>query len=424
MSLDGDTPRSSPHRRRYRAAHLAVLLIVSALATGIVAATTEPIDADETWDGLFYRSMAYNLFGVTRPELDVPPPGNGIWEGYARAAANPAEHFLDPRNGLGRQPPYAYRVVTPLLARSVAAVTGDIESAFYAISFGFLVLAGLLIGLTVLEVAGSVVLGSLAAALFAFSPATARADLSQFMLTDPLAFCLAALAVFALVRRNRLVFYAACLVGVFNKETMVPLLACWPLSEVLLERRLRTSTLLLSGSIAAAWAAFRVLLPIPVDRYSLTAEFVGTLSQAKLVILGLAVAYGPLLVTVWRAVGSRAALSLAPFALANVISMWFLGSTDRAAAMAIPAVLLSMFWFWPTDLRTRLLVLAPMVPYAVYVVAHPMVAPHTRILLPFPFIAVAVLVELVLLATVWRHAGFPVRTVTPSAKVAAEVTST
>jgi hypothetical protein len=416
MSPGGDTPRASAHHSRSRTAHLAVLLIVSVLATGIVAATSEPIHTDEMWDGLFYRSMAYNLFSVTRPDLDMPPPGNDIWEGYARAASDPAEHFLDPRNGLSRQPPYVYRVVTPLLARSVAAVTGGIESGFYAISFVFLVLAGLFIGLTVLEVAGSVVLGSLAAGAFAFSPATARADLSQFMLTDPLAFCLAALAVFALVRRNRLVFFAACMVGVFNKETMVPLLACYPLSEALLERHVRTSTLLLSGTILAAWTALRALLPVPVDRYSLLAEFVGAPSQAKLVILGLAVAYGPLLVTVWRALGSRVALSLVPFALANVASMWFLGSTDRAAAMAIPFVL-SMFWFWPTNRVTRLLVLAPLVPYAIYVIAYPLVAPHTRILLPFPFIVVALVMELLLLARTWRGAGISAEADSPSANV-------
>jgi hypothetical protein len=420
MSLGDSVATTSKRRPSVR--QLLALFVVSVLSIGVLAATIRPLATGKMWDGLFYRSMAYNLFSVTRPDLDRPPPGNGIWTGYARAAADPANHFLDPRNGLGRQPPYAYRPVTPLLARAVSSVTGDIEPAFYAITLVCLVLAGAFIGLTVLELVGSTALACLAVLLFALSPATARIDLSEYMLTDPLSFLLAALAVYALVRRNRPLFFAACLVGVFGKETIVPLVLSYPLSEWLTERRVRATSVVLSGVVLAAWTAWRVLLPVPVNRYSLLSEFVGTPTQGKLVLLGLTVAFGPLLVTVWRAVGSWVGLSLVPFALANVASEWFIGGTERAAAMAAPFVIVSMLWLWPPDRLTRLLVLAPAAAYVIYAVLYPLVSARLQLRLALPFIVLAAVTELLLVGRLRRQRLLPTRTTRP-AGVAVEASS-
>ena len=52
---------------------VALLLLALALTAG-VATFAEPTDPSSTCcDHLFYRSMAYNLFVVTRPELNEWP---------------------------------------------------------------------------------------------------------------------------------------------------------------------------------------------------------------------------------------------------------------------------------------------------------------------------------------------------------------
>src|SRR5687768_14229417 len=90
-----------------------VLLLLALVLTGVVAAFTEPADPDSTCcDHLFYRSMAYNLFVVTRPELNDWPAELPDRE---RLYTSPYHgDYLRWENRLSRQPPYVYRVLTPL----------------------------------------------------------------------------------------------------------------------------------------------------------------------------------------------------------------------------------------------------------------------------------------------------------------------
>src|SRR6266511_4273075 len=199
------------------------LATLSVLTTGLIALLVHPFDPDRACcDHLFYRSMSYNLFKVTRPDLNVSPPGNPLPGLYGTSRFR----SLSPLNGLNRQPPYVFRIVTPLLARSVAYAPG-IDAAYYLISFLALAGAALFIGLSIFKLTGSEIPAMAGAVLFLVHPYSARFNLQRFMLTDPLAFFLTALAIWALVERKRMLFFASCALGVLNKESMVLLLIAY-----------------------------------------------------------------------------------------------------------------------------------------------------------------------------------------------------
>ncbi|MDP9318105.1 MAG: hypothetical protein M3O94_03325, partial [Actinomycetota bacterium] len=348
-------PYHSPNRLKARA--VLTLLLISVALTAAVAARTKPIDPDTAWDSLFYRSMAFNLITLTRPDLDVPPVGSQLWAAYriplAQRMANPETYFLAIRNGLRRQPPYAYRVVTPLLARALFSLTGSIDSAFYIITFASLAGAAFFLALTVYSVAGSIAAAATAILLFALNPTTGRFNFYVYILTDPLAFFLTAIAIFALVRRRRGLFFLVCLVGVFNKETMVPLLMCYPLSELLVEHRVRGRSVIAAGSIVAAWFAFTLLLPVPVHTYSLLREFRG-LGYIGTVAAAAVATFGVLILGWWRPVISPLLVSLLPFAAGNVAAAWFVGDTTRALAQVLPVLVVAILWLWPLDRLGRM----------------------------------------------------------------------
>ncbi len=115
--------------------------------------------------------------------------------------------WLDLRNGLARQPPFAYRLATPALAGLLEHVTGNIDSAFYIPHVFFcLVAAAFLLGLCIQVLSGSLVPGLVAIAVFMTNPAIGQVNLAGYMLTDPLALLLTAVAVYALVTRKPAVF--------------------------------------------------------------------------------------------------------------------------------------------------------------------------------------------------------------------------
>jgi hypothetical protein len=336
-----------------------LLLLASVAAIGFQAIITHPFDPNrECCDHLFYRSMAFNFFSIARPDLDHPPPGNRLWTLYP--GSGPSRHisWLDLRNGLRRQPPYAYRVVTPLLARTIAFVTGDINIGFYLITFTSLVGAAFFLALSVYVGIWHPVPAVLAIAVFATSvPVTY--NLWDYMLTDPMAFLLAGIAIFALIRRKPLLFFSACLVGVFNKEALVPMLVCYPLSEFLLDRRVRASSVLASLGIAGLWFLFRHLLPIPVARYSFISEFWG-IGQTRAVIIAAGATFGFLAVASWRVLFAPVLIALLPFALAQVAVGWlFFANTKRVLVQALPFLIIAIFAAWPVASLTRLLVALP-----------------------------------------------------------------
>jgi hypothetical protein len=363
------------------------VLFVAALSVfGWQAATTQTIQPDTTCcDHLFYRSMAFNEFVITRPDLDRPPPGNILW-----AISQTGWHDL--RNGLRRQPPFAYRIVTPLVARGIFSLTGNISVSFYVLTLLSLVGAGFFLALSIYSLTESTAAALLGLLVFNLNPASTSVNLWDYMLTDPLAFLLVSISLFALIRRQRVLFFLACAVGVFNKESMVPMLLAYPLSEVLIEGRLRRDSVAVVGVVAAAWFAFRHLLPIPVNRYSFIAEFRGTAAQTKLVAIGLISTFGVLLVASWRILISRLGLSLLPFVLANVLAAWFVGNIDRAMGQAVPALLVSSLAIWPETQKNRQLILAPFVLYALEIGVNRYLGVPLHIVVP-PLFAIAIVCE-------------------------------
>lgn len=339
-------------------------LVTAGLATGIVARLTPLFEPDATCcDHLFYRSMAYNLVGVTRPDLNVPPPGNRLPEVYRHPYWG---RFMYEENGLNRQPPYAYRVLTPVLARLVAeaAYRGDINAGFSAVSFISLVLAGTFMALALWQVTGSAETAVVGAAVFASLYFAVGFNLFDYMLTDSLALGFVALAVFLLVSRRRLPFFLVCWVGVFNKETMLAVVPCYLLLE-LSERRPRLSTLGMTLLVFGSYAALRLLVPIPRDTYTFETTFVGlqvlpTLGETYLQVFGL------LGITaasrVWL---SPYGLVLAPIVGGAVAGCLFSGDHARTLVYAFPVVLIAALTVSVGSRAGRLLVVGPVVAYFV-----------------------------------------------------------
>ena len=330
------------------------IVLVCLATTGVLALLVHPFDPDrECCDHLAYRSMSYNLFTITRPDLNVPPPGN---EAFDMGVAT--EHI---RYGLNHLPPFVYRVVTPLLARSIAYVTG-IDAAYYLISFFALAAAAIFIGLSILELSESIIPALAGAVVFLVNPYTVRYNLWDYMLTDPMAFFLAALAIWALVKRNRTLFFAACAVGVLNKGTMLPMLVAYPLSEAWLDRHIRRSSITAVVGILAGYYLFRVAMPEALPDYTLSTQAGAALANVRvglMVTAGITVFGVMVPASLRRPWHSGLMIALVPFAAFAV-----LGTLPRHQVQALPAVCLGMFWRWPTMRRERLLLLA-VVPLAI-----------------------------------------------------------
>ncbi len=331
------------------------LATLSVLTTGLIALLVHPFDPDRACcDHLFYRSMSYNLFKVTRPDLNVSPPGNPLPDLYGTSRFR----SLSPLNGLNRQPPYVFRIVTPLLARSVAYATG-IDAAYYLISFLALAGAALFIGLSIFKLTGSEIPAMAGAVLFLVHPYSARFNLQRFMLTDPLAFFLTALAIWALVERKRMLFFASCALGVLNKESMVPMLIAYPLTEVWIEHRVRWTSIAAVVGIIGGWYAFRLAMPIPVNTYSLASEFRSGLRHVELMAGAGILTFGVMIpAAIRRPWGSKLMIALVPFALACILEAWFVDDLERIMAQALPAICVAIFWRWPQERTENMLALA------------------------------------------------------------------
>jgi hypothetical protein len=343
--------------RRVAGGRGAVLAVVVAALGGTLLAglLVDRFDPDTSCcDHLFYRSMSYNLFSVTRPELDTIPPGNALEDLYGARDYG----WLDQRNGLSRQPPYVYRIVTPLLARAIAPATG-IDGAYYLISLLALGGAAVFLGLAAHRITGSVVPAVLAIAAFLTDAPTARYNLNDYMLTDPMAFFLASFAIWALLTRRRALFFTACAIGVLNKESMVPMLVAYPIFEGLSDRRFpRTSTMWAVG-IATGWAFLRLALPVPVDTYSFLGQFREGWPHVRLMGYVALFTLGPLLPAVRRGLRDPVVVSVLPFAAAAILSAWFVDDLERAMIRALPVLLLAGLRPWQPAMRAKVAILLP-----------------------------------------------------------------
>jgi len=351
-----------------------ILAVLAVVLVGALAMVIEPFEPDTTsGDYVYYRSMAFNEFVVTRPELDRLPPGHPHSVVYRFDTWGA---WYDMRNGLARQPPFAYRLLTPALARLVEPALG-INGAFYFWTVAALTAAAFTIGLCIYRLTHALLPAAMGVAVLALDPATARLHLVRYMLTDPIALFLTVLAVYALITRRPVMFFVTCLVGVVNRESMVPMVVCYPISEWLFDRQFRWRTWAAAFGVAAGWFALRTFWPVPVNEYSVVDEFKPTFAQTRLVADTAATVFGVLFIGVWRSVArrtsaSRVVLSLVPFVIATFGAAWFIGSVDRILAQAIPFFVIAVLGLWPSRPLARVLVLLPAGAYLLSQLAPPL----------------------------------------------------
>lgn len=317
------------------------LLLLSLTLTVLQAYRTPPINIDATCcDHLFYRSMAFNFFTVSRPDLNEPPPGNRLSAVYADRYFG---GFMHRENKLNRQPPYCYRFVTPLLSRAIATVSGrSIDFGFYTLSFASLAFTCFVLALSVYDISRNWVLAAAAAISYSEVYSAFSGNLHDYMLTDPLAQLFVALSVYFMLTERKRWFLAIGLVAIFNKEIHAFMLPCYVLMEFA-ERRTSTSVLIGCVLIVATYAAFRLWLPVPTNTYSLATTFFRLPSAATIATEFFQV-FGVLAVSaVIRLPFRRATLSLTPIAIGAAIAELFAPNTARTYAYAFPFVMLATF---------------------------------------------------------------------------------
>lgn len=348
---------------------LVLLGLLAVALTAVVAFRATPFQPQVSCcDHLFYRSMAFNLVVETRPELNAWPPTLDLGRLYADPYHG---RYLKIENRFNRQPPYSYRVVTPLVARVLAYPLGnDINRAFYALSFAAIALACFWTARSVLALSG----GLLAAivTIFSFSAVfrLTRYHLTNYMLTDPLALMFIALGTYLMWRRNDRWFFVVGFVAVFNKEIHFFLLASYALMQ-LAERCLDRRSIAMYAVICISYLALRLTLPIPNDTYSLSSLYLGLPSLGTVARTALSV-FGILaLFTLSRVWLRRFTLYLLPLVAGAFLTTLFAVDAERSYVYAFPVVFLSVFGVSAHTRAARLLAVSPGLVFVLMVLAQP-----------------------------------------------------
>lgn len=339
------------------------LLVTAGLLTGVKAYQNPPLNPDDfCCDHLFYRSMAFNLFSVTRPEFNLPPSGNKLWDKYDDPYFSGFFHLA---NGLNRQPPYVYRVVVPLVSRLIARLFfhDDIRYGFYVLSFLSLTMASFFVSLTLYLLTGHVIEPILGSILFSMLQWTAAFNLSDYMLTDPLAFCLIALAVVFIVQQKRYAFFSVCFLGLFTKEIIAFLIPAYLLYE-LLESRLSGGSVVAAATIVTVYVLYRLSVPVPLNTYSLQTTFIGFPGRWRSILSWPLAVFGVLtFFAISRMWLSKIALSLTPLAIGSFASAFFATDESRALVYAFPFVILAVLGVRATSTGARVLGIVPIFVY-------------------------------------------------------------
>lgn len=314
-----------------------ILVAVGVGVMGLLALTTQPFSPDQfCCDQLFYRSMAYNLVHVTRPDLNVAPPHNRLSSVYR---APYFSRFMNPRDGLNRQPPYVYRILTPVLARGLTLVAPlSIDEAFRVTTFIGLVMAIVLTGICVWDLSGSVEFGVLAQLCFASVSPLVRFNLYDYMLVDAMAMGLLMAGIWALIKHRRGWFILIVAIGVLDKESLLLLLPAAILLDVL-RREFDWRWVAAYCSVGAIYLGERLLIHVPVNTYGLGTAFIP--HSIPVIALATAGLLGPLLplaaVRGWQRPETAV---LIPVALAMVGFVIFVSDVSRTIAMAVPILIL------------------------------------------------------------------------------------
>lgn len=321
---------------------IAFFLGLALALTALQAVRNPPMNPDaECCDHLFYRSMAYNFFDVTRPNLNSPPPDSRLFD----AAAQPYyAQWSKPEDWLNRQPPFVYRPLTPLLARTIGGLVGDnINLGFYFVSFVSLVLSCFLLALIIYALSSNMVLTVAAAVTFSQIVPVFAQNLWDFMLTDGAAFLFMLLGIYLLIIRRERLFLLVTFVGMLNKETVLLLLPCY-LLKMILERRLNVGRVAGVAVIFAIYFLFRVSIPIPNNSYTLANTFVG-IPTPEFVARGMFGIFGVLVIAaIFRFGRNEVNIWLMPLALGAIASEMFTHfDAERTYVVALPLIFAATF---------------------------------------------------------------------------------
>lgn len=308
-----------------------MLLAFAAVVIGIQAWRTPRMHPDALCcDHFYYRSMAANIPTVTRAEWDVVQRQTLMPVLYTDVHG---ARYLHAGNPLRWQPPYCYRLLTPLLVGVLTKTGLSIDLGFYALTAAGLVLACWGIGLIVARTA-PVWCAAVAMVAFATHGALTAVNLFDFMLVDPLTYAALALGIYALIHDRRALFFVVTTLGVFNKEIVAALLPCAVLMHW--RRTVPWRTVIASTLILVVYAAARWLVPVPVNTYSLFTAFVGVPPHIVFNLWGL---FGALGVTAvarfWR---GREGWGLLPFFAALGISACCVSDVLRVYVLGFPAL--------------------------------------------------------------------------------------
>ncbi len=311
------------------------LLSLSAILLIFVAVILNPpLPIDQICcDPHYYRSISYNFFDVARPDLDQPPPDYQKW---------PQWNYHDGPNGLRREPPFAYRIGAPLLARFLGRLLyqDDALQGFQLLSVLAYVVSTWLVGLLSLDLSRRTTVALAAQILFALNPWLVGHYLQDYVMADPLALAFLCLAVLLLWRRRYEWFLVVVGTGLFVKETLAFALACYPFVRWLEDQR-DVRPILAVTVAALPYGLFRFLLPIPEAGYSLFSAWLA--SSPLLITERVTAIYGPLLIL--AALGlrrSRFLPKLLPMALGSVGAALFISEPGQSLIYAFPVVLLSV----------------------------------------------------------------------------------
>lgn len=381
---------------------LTLLFLLSAVfLIGLVAYFNPPINP-ETYccDHLYYRSMAFNFFKITRSDLNTIPPGNSLWNFYSDPYWS---KFIKLENYLNRQPPYAYRIITPLLARAIGRLffCDRVEYGFYLISFLALTFTTFLISLILYFLTHNVIVSVLGSIVFSSFKWTTSFYISDYMLVDPLAFFFITLAVFFMLRKRKAAFFLTCLLGMFNKETVGLLIPCYLLNE-LLEDRLRMHSIMGAASVIIIYSVFRNMVPIPINTYSLKNVFMG-MPPWQSIIVHFFSSFGILtFFTLSRMWLSNFTLSLSPLAVSSLIILSFVSDKQRMVAYIFPLVLFSVLGLRITSKRSFILLIFPVLIYFFAEVMQGWIHLKTRTLFLIEF-SIFILLESIFFYEYYRH---------------------
>ncbi|MCM8757745.1 MAG: hypothetical protein NC903_01635, partial [Candidatus Omnitrophica bacterium] len=251
-----------------------LLFLLSAVALSCsVSFIVTPFNPEECCcDHLFYRSMAFNLFKVERPEYNVIPKENPLKDLYKTEYFS---RYFDFRNALNRQPPYVYRILSPFIARAIGWLFfgDDISTGFYTLTFISIIFTIFFIGITLYLLNDSILLSFLGQ-IFCLLLWIFRFLLYDYMLTDPLNFLFISLTLFFMLKDKKPLIYLIFLLGLFNKEVFGFIIISYLLFRFL-QKELKISEIFIISFIIIVYLLFRTFMPVPVNKFTFKNIFWG-----------------------------------------------------------------------------------------------------------------------------------------------------